>query len=216
MNKNWVAGLSAVALALGSIAPAAFADDDHGRWDRGGYDHGWDRGGYDHGWDRDRDWRRDNWNNRGWNYGGYGNGYYRNGWYGDGYRYRRHGDDNGTALGIGLGVVGLALVLAAANSGKSRDRTVYRDRDRERNWDRDDDRRRDDDRNWRDPDQDYDGTYRGAQTAYSTSPDWGRCVQTREYQTRITVGGETRPAYGTACLMPDGQWLKGEPILEPR
>lgn len=28
----------------------------------------------------------------------------------------------------------------------------------------------------------------------------------REYQTAIVVGGKTQPAYGTACLMPDGSW----------
>jgi surface antigen len=28
----------------------------------------------------------------------------------------------------------------------------------------------------------------------------------REYQTEVTVGGETRKGYGTACRQPDGQW----------
>ncbi len=28
----------------------------------------------------------------------------------------------------------------------------------------------------------------------------------REYQTKVTIGGKTRTAYGTACRMPDGQW----------
>lgn len=32
------------------------------------------------------------------------------------------------------------------------------------------------------------------------------CLQQREYQTEITIGGETKPAYGTACLQPDGSW----------
>jgi hypothetical protein len=32
------------------------------------------------------------------------------------------------------------------------------------------------------------------------------CVQTREYQTEITVGNEVLPAYGTACLQSDGSW----------
>jgi len=27
-----------------------------------------------------------------------------------------------------------------------------------------------------------------------------------EYQTTVNVGGVSRPAYGTACLMPDGVW----------
>lgn len=28
----------------------------------------------------------------------------------------------------------------------------------------------------------------------------------REYQTTVVVGGMAQPGYGTACLMPDGQW----------
>jgi hypothetical protein len=28
----------------------------------------------------------------------------------------------------------------------------------------------------------------------------------REYQTTVTVAGAPQPGYGTACLMPDGQW----------
>ncbi|MBI2239311.1 MAG: hypothetical protein HYU59_00750 [Magnetospirillum gryphiswaldense] len=34
----------------------------------------------------------------------------------------------------------------------------------------------------------------------------GRGRTCREYQTRVVVGGVSRPAYGTACLMPDGAW----------
>ena len=32
------------------------------------------------------------------------------------------------------------------------------------------------------------------------------CRVTREYQTEITVGGKTVPAWGTACLQADGSW----------
>ena len=32
------------------------------------------------------------------------------------------------------------------------------------------------------------------------------CLQTREYQTEITIGDEVVPAYGTACLQADGSW----------
>ena len=28
----------------------------------------------------------------------------------------------------------------------------------------------------------------------------------REYQSTVMVGGRPQPGYGTACLMPDGQW----------
>ena len=41
------------------------------------------------------------------------------------------------------------------------------------------------------------------------------CMQSREYQTVIEVGGRSVPAYGQACLQPDGSWTFGDPIAEP-
>ncbi|MDG1857610.1 MAG: hypothetical protein P8I94_00820 [Emcibacteraceae bacterium] len=41
------------------------------------------------------------------------------------------------------------------------------------------------------------------------------CLQTREYTTTIDIGGESVPAYGQACLQPDGSWMFGEPIAAP-
>jgi hypothetical protein len=35
------------------------------------------------------------------------------------------------------------------------------------------------------------------------SPSGQTC---REYQTTVTVDGQARPGYGTACLQPDGTW----------
>jgi hypothetical protein len=40
------------------------------------------------------------------------------------------------------------------------------------------------------------------------------CVMTREYQTEILVGGELVPAYGQACLQPDGSWYRGPAVPE--
>lgn len=34
------------------------------------------------------------------------------------------------------------------------------------------------------------------------------CLQVREYQTEIVVGGRAVPAYGDACLQPDGSWMQ--------
>lgn len=45
--------------------------------------------------------------------------------------------------------------------------------------------------------------------AQQVSYTHGTCLQEREYQTTITVGNETVPAYGTACLQPDGSWKFG-------
>lgn len=41
------------------------------------------------------------------------------------------------------------------------------------------------------------------------------CLQTREYTTVITIGGEEQEAYGTACLQPDGSWIAGAPKIVP-
>ena len=41
------------------------------------------------------------------------------------------------------------------------------------------------------------------------------CLQVREYTTTIEIGGEGVPAYGQACLQPDGSWKFGGPIAVP-
>ena len=41
------------------------------------------------------------------------------------------------------------------------------------------------------------------------------CLQVREYTTTIQIGGKDVPAYGNACLMPDGSWKFGDPVAEP-
>jgi hypothetical protein len=50
-------------------------------------------------------------------------------------------------------------------------------------------------------------------SGYSTGG--GSCLQQREYQSRVIVGGRTVDAYGTACLQPDGSWRYGPAELEP-
>lgn len=42
------------------------------------------------------------------------------------------------------------------------------------------------------------------------------CLQTREYQTTVIVGGQEVDAYGTACLQPDGAWSRGPAKLPPQ
>lgn len=160
------------------------------------------------------------WNNQtnagrfftGW--GGYNSGWGSN-WSGNGYggydSYYRRGRSNGdtVALGVGLGIIGLA-VAAAASSGKSnRNRTTTADR----GWYDPDDQQRNDQQTYRRNDRRY------AEPAYDdTAPPAfdSSCLQTREYQTTIIVGGKRERAYGTACLQPDGTWRQGPPILEPR
>lgn len=53
--------------------------------------------------------------------------------------------------------------------------------------------------------------YQPQQTAAQNSS----CLQSREYQTTIEIGGESVPAYGQACLQQDGSWKFGDPIAAP-
>ena len=41
------------------------------------------------------------------------------------------------------------------------------------------------------------------------------CRMTREYQTRVVVGGEYVDAYGDACLQADGSWKRGPAKIVP-
>ncbi|MBT8121562.1 MAG: hypothetical protein KJO10_03410 [Gammaproteobacteria bacterium] len=57
----------------------------------------------------------------------------------------------------------------------------------------------------------YDDTaYRGNTSTVNTS-SYGSCLQEREYQTTVVVGGREVDAYGTACLQPDGSWKRSPP-----
>lgn len=191
MRKKFiVAGVSAAALVFATISPA-FADDHGYRHHRGDHDR------YDDDYDRNNDYynNHDDSDNR-YNYN---NGYGR-------YQKRKRSNDNGTALGIGLGVVGLALVLGAMSSGnKNKNRNQQRDSN---SWYRGD-ANRNEDGNWRNPDGNI--AYSGNYKQFSAND----CLETREYQSRVTVGGRNREAYGTSCLMQSGQWVQGQPQLVP-
>jgi hypothetical protein len=134
---------------------------------------------------------------------GFGNNYYSN------YGYNGRGRNNWSStdtvvLGVGLGVLGLAL---ATQSGSAKNRSTDYDN-----------------HSWSNRDQ----VYRASPPVGYEEPDYdpalpsavnlvdSSCQQTREYQTTIKVGGETVRAYGTACLQPDGSWRKGPPTVEPR
>lgn len=54
---------------------------------------------------------------------------------------------------------------------------------------------------WHNPDSGHSGTFTPTRT-YQTA-DGRNC---REYQTNVTVGGQGKDAYGTACRQGDGTW----------
>jgi surface antigen len=53
---------------------------------------------------------------------------------------------------------------------------------------------------WRNPDSGHSGSITPTRT-YQSGDRY--C---REYQQKVTVGGETQTGYGTACRQPDGSW----------
>jgi len=57
-------------------------------------------------------------------------------------------------------------------------------------------------RSWRNPDTGHYGTITPTHT-YQLAATGQYC---REYQTTVTVGGNTERAYGKACRQPDGSW----------
>lgn len=46
-------------------------------------------------------------------------------------------------------------------------------------------------------------------THYKQDTPTNTCLQEREYQMKVIVGGKEADAYGTACLQPDGSWFRG-------
>ena len=149
-----------------------------------GYDHhGYDHHGYDHG---------------GYGYGdGYGHGDY--------YGHHEHHDDAGTAIAVGVGIIGLIAVASALSNQNRHQQRVehYPNNDTGPSG------------GWYNPDTASGPRYATNDRANNdrfndgNSFDASSCVQTREYQTRVTIGGHTRDAYGTACLQADGSWLRG-------
>ena len=133
-----------------------------------------------------RNHRKNYRNNRhNYNYSNYG--YRDNRYYNN--RHRRHGNDN---LIGGMLAGGLLFYALTANQKKNdtvyvQQQPVYTQQPSQQQW-----------------------TQAPAQPVTDRS-----CLQIREYQTTITVGGQTVPAYGQSCLQADGSWKLGPAIAEP-
>jgi len=165
----------------------------HGGWNGSAWGHG-SRGTGSYGYNFGRGHYR--------GYGSYGPGYGYYGYGGRGYRHHRGGGGD-AALGVVLGIVGLAAIAAATSKDRDDDDVVYR---RDEGYDREG-------TGWVNPDSQTSAppARQGDQTAYNTDS----CQQVREYQTQVVIGGKTRDAYGTACLQPDGSWKQFPAQLAP-
>jgi hypothetical protein len=129
----------------------------------------------------------------GYGWGGYGWG----GHYGHGYRhhyggyYHGYGDDGAyLAFGLFAGTL-LGYAIGSSYYGPAYYRRPY----------------------YRD--YGYYGYYEPApprvvyvQPAPVVAPKPRTCVQEREYQTTVIIAGQEVPAWGVACLQPDGTWLR--------
>lgn len=120
-------------------------------------------------------------------YGKYGKHGYKQPWgqqhyrYPSQYHYRRHNSDDDEKLIYGLLVGGLfGYVIGNAQQQES-----Y-------------------------PSQTYTPPPQPSYQSYSDyAPAASTCLQEREYQMQVIVGGKEAQAYGTACLQPDGSWYRG-------
>ena len=130
----------------------------------------------------------------------YGGGSYSAPWYGydnrrnRGFRRSHHSHNNGNlVLGIGLGLLTYQLIKSAEPRHQTTYRTTYV--------------------------QPYSRPPAPTTVVYVQQPQTQQarttCLQTREYQTVVIIGGAERNAYGTACLQPDGSWLQGPATAEP-
>jgi hypothetical protein len=98
-----------------------------------------------------------------------------------GYSYRRYDSDDDEKLLIGLLLGGVfGYALSSASQPEAAPATAYQ------------------------PPQ---SPYPAA--PYSSGGGASTCLQEREYQMKVLVGGKEADAYGTACLQPDGSWTRG-------
>ncbi len=97
-----------------------------------------------------------------------------------GYRYRAHDSDDDEKLVYGLLVGGLFGYVIANSRQESYPPPAYPPR-----------------------------SYAPPQRRYRPGAPAASCLQEREYQMTVIVGGKEAQAYGTACLQPDGSWYRG-------
>ncbi len=181
----------ALGIAIFGLAPAAQAMSERGKHKQGNR-HNYSNHSGKHSYNRH--YKKHNYgkrshrqrHNRNNNYS-YGYGYNNYG-YGGHYSYSsRHGGD-----AVALGILTGGLLFYALTANQRNTETVYVQQQ-----------------------PTYVQPVQQQQTQRVQQPQDTSCLQVREYQTTITVGDQTVPAYGQSCLQPDGSWKLGPAIPEP-
>lgn len=207
---RWIGStITALALTLATTAAPVYAGGPQHGYNKGGH-HGYYKGahrGYNKGYAKGYHRGKHAGFKRGYHHKGYSKHYYKPHRYN---RYNRHhfrghysghyyghhhrhglGKTGAAILGVGLGLTTLAI-LNNNRRDYDNDRTVVIDRR---------------------------PVTVVQEPAYNPNlppaANASNCLQTREYQTVVIIGGVEREAYGTACLQPDGAWLRGPVQIAP-
>lgn len=180
--------LSAAALALVSVTAApALADRNWHRGNGNAYNQGYRNGVFNTRVNTNR-YVNTRFNQRGFNNRSFNN------------RGRNRGGLSGTdaaVIGVGAGLLGLALLNSSGRNNRPNTVVVRKQVVVQ-------------------PQQVVTGYPQPAYNPNLAPAGQGSsCLQTREYQTTVIIGGTPRDAYGTACLQPDGSWLQGPAIAAP-
>jgi len=212
--RAFAATLTALAFITGSVAVPAYAGQKHYQGKGHGYNHGYNQGykqgahrgykrgkhhGYKHSYynGQKRHYRKHKRHYRKHHRGYYGGYYgYQGGYHGGhhGHHRRGLGKTGAAVLGVGLGLATAAII---SNSRRDRDynNQVYVAPQSARPL----------------AEPAYNPNIARAQTQ-----GFDNCLQTREYQSIVIIGGREQEAYGTACLQPDGSWLRGPAQIAPQ
>jgi len=185
INQIFKTGIFILAVTVFGLTPAVQALAD-GKYNKHRSHIGYSNHNKSHHYNKHRNWR---------------DSYRRNHRYGHSRRdHYRHSNHRGGEIVLGILTGGLLFHAMTNNQrGRNHDRTVYVQQQPV----------------YAQPQQQQWTRKQQVQRQNTPQNTHNSCLQKREYQTTITVGGQSVPAYGQSCLQPDGSWKLGPAIPEP-